>query len=298
VLDELPGTFRTSYPLSQVAFYAGWYDTHVSGPFAEPVVEFMPGAVAYHLHSFSAATLRHTNQHWVGPLVARGATATLGSVAEPYLEGTPDIGLCLARLLTAGFTWGEAALAADRLVSWQTTVVGDPLYRPFRIGAVERAKDLAGRRHRKLEWAVALLSNRKARFKKDAAAAALELEKEPMIRFSPILQEKLGDFYEEAGQHEKAAAAFQRAIALINSPQQRKRLLWRCAESQQQAGKTAEAYTLYRRYAELVPQPSEPALLYERLASLASALGETDEARKWSAARDKLGAASSSRGSN
>ena len=59
--------------MSQIAIYAGWYDGEVGGPFALPKVEFMPGAFAYHLHSFSAGILRSTNQNWCGPLLAKGA---------------------------------------------------------------------------------------------------------------------------------------------------------------------------------------------------------------------------------
>ena len=50
--------------MSQIAIYAGWYDGDVSGPFTLPKVEFMPGAFAYHLHSFSADTLRSETSHW------------------------------------------------------------------------------------------------------------------------------------------------------------------------------------------------------------------------------------------
>ena len=135
VVDENPGTFPVSFPLSQVAFYAGWYDESVSGPFTRPIVEFMPGAIAYHLHSFSAGTIRSTTRNWVGPLLAKGATATMGCVNEPYLTGTPDVATFFARILFFGFSFGEAAYAAQGQLSWQTTVIGDPLYRPFGKGA-------------------------------------------------------------------------------------------------------------------------------------------------------------------
>ncbi len=91
VVDENPGTFPAGFPMSQIALYLGWYDANASGPFAQPTVEFMPGAFAYHLHSYSAGTLRSTSQYWVGPLLAKGATITMGCVAEPYLSGTPDV---------------------------------------------------------------------------------------------------------------------------------------------------------------------------------------------------------------
>ena len=56
-VDKNPATFPADFPMSQIAIYCGWYDGNVSGPFTLPKVEFMPGAFAYHLHSFSAATI-------------------------------------------------------------------------------------------------------------------------------------------------------------------------------------------------------------------------------------------------
>ena len=48
----------------------------------------MAGAVALHIHSFSAPTLRSDSAGWCGPFVARGVTATVGNVFEPYLDLT------------------------------------------------------------------------------------------------------------------------------------------------------------------------------------------------------------------
>src|SRR5262245_28496156 len=58
VLDTNAETFSAAFPMSHIALYAGWYDGNVSGPFSRAKVEFMPGAIAYHLHSFSAASIR------------------------------------------------------------------------------------------------------------------------------------------------------------------------------------------------------------------------------------------------
>src|SRR5205823_3014761 len=80
VVDESADTFPAGFPMSQIAFYAGWYTEHVSGPFALPKVEFMPGAFGYHLHSNSANTLRSASRHWVGPLLAKGVTVTMGCI--------------------------------------------------------------------------------------------------------------------------------------------------------------------------------------------------------------------------
>ena len=102
VVDRNPGTFPADFPMSQIAIYCGWYDANVSGPFALPKVEFMPGAFAYHLHSYSASTLRSTNQNWAGPLLAKGATCTMGCVYEPYLPATPNLTVFLARWIDGG----------------------------------------------------------------------------------------------------------------------------------------------------------------------------------------------------
>src|SRR5258708_3626300 len=152
VLGDNPKSFPASFPMSQIAFYAGWYDENVSGPFTRPKVEFMPGAIAYHLHSFSASTIRSATRHWVGPLLERGATATMGSVEEPYLVGTPDLTAFFSRLIYFGFSFGEAAYAAQNSLSWQTTVVGDPLYRPFARKPQRQHEDLARRDLKLIEW--------------------------------------------------------------------------------------------------------------------------------------------------
>jgi uncharacterized protein (TIGR03790 family) len=130
ILDQGPGLFPEAYPMRRTAFYFGWYTEHVSGPFARPDFGFEPGAVAVHIHSYSAATLRDPLHNWCGPLLAAGADATVGSVYEPYLEYTPHLDILFDRLM-AGFTFAESAYMAQRSLSWMTTFVGDPLYRPF-----------------------------------------------------------------------------------------------------------------------------------------------------------------------
>jgi tetratricopeptide (TPR) repeat protein len=83
-----------------------------------------------HIHSFSGSTIRQSNKFWVGPLIRHGAAATLGNVYEPFLQLTPALDLFYDRLVN-GLTFAESAYASLRAVSWMTTIVGDPLYRPF-----------------------------------------------------------------------------------------------------------------------------------------------------------------------
>jgi len=51
-------------------------------------------------------------------------------VYEPYLALTPHLDIFENRL-RLGFTFAESAYMSERVVSWMTTVVGDPLYRPY-----------------------------------------------------------------------------------------------------------------------------------------------------------------------
>ncbi len=91
VYDDLPAMFPDGYPMSDCALYYGWYSGNVAGPFTQPSFRFLPGAVAVHIHSFSASTLRDPNAGWVAPLVMKGAAAVLGNVYEPYLQLTTNL---------------------------------------------------------------------------------------------------------------------------------------------------------------------------------------------------------------
>ncbi len=129
-VDREPATFAPDVRLESPVFYFGWYASNLDGPFAVPGFRFPSGAIALHIHSFSAATLRSASVGWTGPLVARGVTATVGNVFEPYLQFThrPDL---LVRAFLRGDTLAEAAYYALPALSWQAILVGDPLYRPF-----------------------------------------------------------------------------------------------------------------------------------------------------------------------
>lgn len=132
VADHGEKLFPPAYPMTHVAFYYGWYDYNVTGPFTRGDFRFERGAVAAHIHSFSASTLRDPRAGWAGPLVMAGAAATFGNVYEPYLGLTTQIDIFQERL-QAGFTFAESAYMATNILSWMSTFIGDPLYRPFHI---------------------------------------------------------------------------------------------------------------------------------------------------------------------
>jgi len=130
VLDELPGVFPAGYPMTNCALYYGWYTGQAAGPFNDPNFHFVPGAVAAHIHSFSAATLRDPNANWVAPLLMRGAAASVGNVYEPYLQLSSQFDILNDRLLH-GFTFAESVYMSLQALSWMNVAVGDPLYRPY-----------------------------------------------------------------------------------------------------------------------------------------------------------------------
>lgn len=112
--------------------YFGWYSEQPAGPFTRDDFRFRPGAVACHIHSFSATSVRDPQKWWVGPLLNRGADAVLGNVYEPYLALTTHLDVFAARLAD-GYTLAESAWEATPGLSWMNTVVGDPLYRPGKV---------------------------------------------------------------------------------------------------------------------------------------------------------------------
>jgi uncharacterized protein (TIGR03790 family) len=130
VLDRLEALFPSGYPMTNAILYFGWYSDQPAGALADPDFRFSPGAIAVHLHSFSAASVRTTERGWAGPLIHQGAAATLGNVYEPYLALTPTLDIFHDRLLR-GMTFAESAYASLLPISWMTTCIGDPLYRPF-----------------------------------------------------------------------------------------------------------------------------------------------------------------------
>lgn len=290
VVDENGGTFPAGFPMSHIALYLGWYDADVSGPFAQPVVEFMPGAFAYHLHSFSACSLRVTNRYWVGPLLAKGATITMGCVAEPYLAGTPDLATFVGRLVYSGFSFGEAAYASQRLLSWQITVVGDPLYRPFGRNPDQLFMELEARDSRWREWSYLRLLDLNLANGKPLPGGVAFLEELELTRHSAILTEKLADLYAALGKPLSAVHAYEQALALNPSPQQRLRLRLVLGEKlaalsrDEDANAIQEAYEDYQKLLQEAPDyPDKPAI-YRRLLPLAQKLNKKTEAEQYEAA--------------
>lgn len=242
-VDHRESTLATNFPLSNVGVYIGWYTQNVDGPFTRPEVEFMPGAIAYHLHSFNGQFPRDPSTRWLGPLLAKGATVTFGSVAEPYLEFTPNPEIVMELLAAGGFTVGEASVLSQRWLSWANLFIGDPLFTPFQRDLTQQEIRQMAERSPNLPWTVL----RKANIlitSNPAGTSALRqaLATFPLTTNSPILSEKVASLFAQASQYPTAIEWGNHALTQTPSPQQRLRLLLNLAEWQTTATRYEEAF--------------------------------------------------------
>jgi uncharacterized protein (TIGR03790 family) len=295
ILDNSPATFPAGFPMSHIAIYAGWYDGAVSGPFTRPQVEFMPGAFAYHLHSFSAQTIRSASANWVGPLLDKGVTATMGCVAEPYLEGTPDILAFLARFIFFGFSFGEAAYASQGSLSWQTTVVGDPLYRPFARKPLEQHADLHARKSALIEWSHLKVVNMNLATGLPSEKLIEYLGEIPETPGSAVLLEKLADLNLLRLRYNHANKNYRLALEQSPSPQQQVRLMLSLARTMDMAGKQEDLFDVYQQFVADFPDHPDLLNIYKRLSPLAEELGKTAERDLYAQEIDRLSSNRSSR---
>lgn len=128
-LDNRPDVFAPG-TCPDAMLYCGWYSVrkYVNA------FTFVPGAIACHLASFEAITIKTPGeQGWVRGLLSDGADATFGPVAEPYLQAFPRPTKFFGLLLTGRFTLAECYAYTAEMNSWMLLMIGDPLYRPFAV---------------------------------------------------------------------------------------------------------------------------------------------------------------------
>lgn len=114
--------------VDDVAVYVGWYQLRDY----EPAFDFARGAVGFHVASLELVNLHNENERgWVRGLLKDGVTATMGAVSEPYLSAFPPPTGFVPLLLEGRLTLAEVYWATMPHVSWQMSLIGDPLYRPF-----------------------------------------------------------------------------------------------------------------------------------------------------------------------
>lgn len=254
LLDEAPETLPAGYPVTDAAVYYGWYAANVNGPFALPTFRFRPGAIAVHIHSFSASTLRSAQSGWVAPLVEKGAAAVLGNVYEPYLTLTSHLDVFQDRLME-GFTFGESAYMSLRALSWMSVCVGDPLYRPYakwRNGTPVPVAQLTS-------WELYRQIVKGAGGKVEAAQK--ELTEAAQKRGNSLFLEALADVMIQRGQTESAFKVIDQALAIEKKPLIVFRLELEKAALLRSTGKKGQALALLAAMKGRAPGPDQARLI-------------------------------------
>lgn len=127
VLDEREELFQPG-KAPDAALYCGWYSL------AKYVDAFTwsKGAVGFHVASAECTTLKNPSSTvWCKAMLEKGIAATVGPVAEPYLQSFPQPEIFFGCIIDGRFTLAECYALSNPFLSWQMVLIGDPLYRPF-----------------------------------------------------------------------------------------------------------------------------------------------------------------------
>ena len=124
---------------NQIAVYCGWYSLrHYVSPGT-----FAPGAVAFHIASLEMVSLHREGEGgWCHNLMNAGVVATLGPVAEPYLQSFPPADEFFPLLMTGKMSLAEVYWDTLPWASWMQCCVGDPLYLPYKVNPPLATTDL------------------------------------------------------------------------------------------------------------------------------------------------------------
>ncbi len=129
VLDENRRVFQPG-SCPDAALYVGWYSLRKY----VPAFTWNKGAVGWHVASWEATKLRDPNSEiWCNRMIQEGVAATVGAVREPTLRAFPPPQEFFPLLLTGRFTLAQCYWMTSPMVSWQMTLIGDPLYNPFAV---------------------------------------------------------------------------------------------------------------------------------------------------------------------
>lgn len=261
-----------------VAIYMGWYRASAYGPFRRPQFESSLGAIGFHLHSFSAVTVRNPKKAWIASFVERGFCVTVGNVYEPYLDFThrPER---MLKVLLDGRTFGEAVAYSMPVLSWMGVAVGDPLYRPFALTLEEQLKNETDSRD--LAYVVIREVNRLYSVKGLESAVEygrLQLLKNPSLALSL----KMADLYLEAKQLEDVVRTLGVLQYINRFELVEVAMVQAMADRLMDAGEAAMAFDVYQKLIEMKNLGSELRMqLLEAGKRVAFKAGNTSKSNSW-----------------
>ena len=265
--------------LDAPAIYMGWYSTSAYGPWLNSNRNVPAGSIGFHLHSFSASTVRSLKKRWLGPLIELGYCATFGNVYEPYLRFThrPDL---FMEMLLKGSTFGEAIAYCTPRWSWMAVAIGDPLYRPFSVNLDKQLDLIDGTKRSAYVVLRELL-----RLEKEASQeVALNFAKEQFIKSpSLVLSYSLAQLYQKCGESENALEVLKliRFVAVFSIDE--RVLAQKIADLLHQLGDSDLAYKVYVKLINSHdnPKPLKVQLLESGIL-LARSIGNLKQAGQWS----------------
>jgi len=91
-------------------------------------------------------TLRQEDpRSWVRGMLDDGISATLGAVAEPYVQAFPQADDFFPLLMTGKLPLAEVYWKTTPWTSWMISMIGDPLYNPYKVNPALAVGDLPTR---------------------------------------------------------------------------------------------------------------------------------------------------------
>jgi tetratricopeptide (TPR) repeat protein len=202
-------------------------------------------------------------------------------VDEPYLTITPNISVLLDALIFRRLTFGEAAYMAQPGLSWQTTVIGDPLYQPFGLPPDVLHLRLERRNSPLVEWSHLRVNNLNQATGLPAKEIMDYLHRLPVTTNSAVLMEKMGDLQRSDGKLSAAAESYASAVNLKPSPMQKLRLLLALGEIHSLIARDAEAFAAYQQLLAEFPDYPERGSMAAKALKLARRLGKSAEVEKF-----------------
>lgn len=265
------------------ALYFGWYSGSVGGFFLDKKFRFPPGAVAIHIHSYSATSMR-SKTAWTPGLVTRGVTATVGNVYEPYL-GMTHYPHFFLEALAEGKSAGEAAAYSLPVFSWQNVFVGDPLYSPFTKSVEAQMSDAMQMPTRFSQYAFIRAAK--------LAAASGDMEKSALIlRNGSLFSPGLALNYLIAEKEVALKGACSQRIPVRVPAHENPGLL---LESARLLAKSLRAEDALKIYSDLLERNLVPEIVREKVLreayELARARNDSSRVAKWFSELERLAAA-------
>jgi uncharacterized protein (TIGR03790 family) len=122
-----------------VALYVGNYSVRNY----VPCCAFNPGAIGLHVASWELVALHPAGEKgWIHGMIKDGVAASFGAVHEPYLHAFPAADEFFPLILTGKLTLAEAYWKTIPMTSWMMSLIGDPLYTPYKTNPALKIEDL------------------------------------------------------------------------------------------------------------------------------------------------------------